>query len=588
MSTKRETFRLELLGPLRLFDPDGRRIDVTSRKGMALLALLATSPSGERTRSWLQDRLWGNRSIEQAQGSLRRELTNLRTLLNTTGEPLITAGRERIALAIGRLSIDIRDDDQPSFIDGEFLEGLDLAEEDAFEDWLREQRGALEHRRTASADTAHASSGMSVVGYPLPSPVELVTSTSYSLPLKPSIAVLPFKDLHPTQGGEYFADGVADEISTALSRYSTLFVISSSSSLTYRDDSLGSAEICRQLGVRYLVSGTVRRAHGQVRVVVRLIDGTTGTQVWTETFNGNLADVFKLQDTIAASIGPHIDSSIDISERQRALARPVRSTDAYDLFWRANAMFRQWDRESMLEAINLAEQVLALEPNNAWAACLAALCHGSAYASRWTPDPERNHMMALAYYDVAMRFGGGDPFVLGYAAGTLVVVDGDMNTADRLVTRALALHPVSPATLFWGGWVDIAMGKMDRAMDRFETSLRLNPRSAGRPYTICGIGVCLLAMGRLHESLVVLEESAQFVSGYPITLAALCIANMLMGKTDQARLYAKKLEDAGGVDRVLGILQNSAHQEALRAVLTMRTGAVTTSALLASDQARPC
>jgi TolB-like protein len=579
MLTKTEFFRLELLGPLRLFSPDGRRIEVSSRKGMALLALLAMAPSGERTRSWLQGRLWGGRGAEQAQGSLRRELANLRRLLSTTGEPLLAAGRDRIALATDRFSIDIRDDDEGKLAAGEFLEGIDLVEEDAFEDWLREQRSAIEQRRTTANGSAYRSSALSVVGYPLPSPVELVTSTAYSLPLKPSIAVLPFTDLDPTEGADYFADGVADEISVALSRYSTLFVIASSSSLTYRDDSLSGAEICRQLGVRYLLNGTVRRAAGQVRVVVRLTDGIAGHQVWTETFDGSLADVFALQDTIAASIGPHIDSSIDISERQRALARPVQSTDAYDLFWRANAMFRQWDRESMLEAIDLAEQVLALEPNNAWAACLAALCHGSAYASRWTDDPDYNLAMATTHYDVAMRFGGGDPFVLGYAAGTLAVIGGDMVIADRLVTRALALHPVSPSTLFWGGWVDIAMGKMDRAIDRFETALRLNPRSAGRPYSICGIGVCLLATGRLQEAVIVLEESSQYIPGYPITLAALCIANALSGKTDQARRYAQKLEEAGGVDRVLAILQDPAHRDLLRAGMAMATSATTSAAL---------
>ncbi len=568
MLTRNDMFKLELFGPLRLHAPGGQRIPIASQKGMALLALLATSPSGERSRSWLQDQLWGSRAEEQAQGSLRRELANLRQALATAGEPVLTSDRDRVALDTARFWIDIRDAGQGVAGGCAFLEGLDLPGEEAFEDWLRDQRCTI-GARSQQARAAGVSVTIDAVGSALPSEVELVTGTGFALPLKPSIAVLPFTDFSAQGSAEGLADGIADEISVTLAGYSTLFVIASDSSLTYRDPTIDRAEICRQLGVRYLLSGTVRRAGDRVRVNVRLLDGIAGIQVWAAGFEDSCDQIFALQDRIAVGVAPQIDSTIEISERQRALIRPVQSADAYHLFWRANALFRQWGRSAMLEAIDLTEQVLEIEPTNAWAAGLAAFCHGSAFASRWTDRPEENLAAAHRYYDLAMQHGGDDPFVLGYAAGTLIGIGGDMKIADHLIERALVLQPRSPSQLFWGAWVDVAMGNLERAKERFQLALRINPRSAGRPYSITGIGVCLLALGRLDDAIVVLEEAVQHLPGYPVTVAALCVAHAFSGRLEQAQSYARELRMIGGVEPVLGILNNPDHRKLLEAGIAM-------------------
>lgn len=318
--------------------------------------------------------------------------------------------------------------------------------------------------------------------------------------------------------------------------------------------------LCRKLGVRYLLEGSVRRSGNQIRATVRLLDGIVGEQIWAERFDEAFENIFALQDRIASAVAPRINATIESAERARALAQPVSTPDAYQLYWRANALLHRWDRASMMEAITLVDQVLVLEPGNSWAAGLAAFSNAAAWQSRWTEDPAANRAAALAHYDRAMRLGGDDPFVLGYAAGTLICIGGDMGTADRLIDRALQLHPNAASTLFWGGWVDIATGVFERGMVRFEAALRLNPRSAVRPFSITGIGVCMLALGRAGEAVQILEEAVQHLPHYPMTLAALCACHGLLGHGAAAHVYADRLSAAGGIDSVLAVLTSDSHR----------------------------
>uniref|UniRef100_UPI0012E0D815 hypothetical protein n=1 Tax=Sandarakinorhabdus oryzae TaxID=2675220 RepID=UPI0012E0D815 len=535
--SKGSSHRLRLVGPFRLTGPDGARIEISSRKGRALLAMLAMAPDGERTRGWLQDRLWGSRPAAQAQASLRRELANLRLTLNRPGQPpLLEADYQRAWLDLARLEVDALNGGGP----GEFLEGIDLPGEDGFEDWLRDQRQALE-------------SG----GRPLPvaptgptSVADLLRGAPPAMPVQPSIAVLPIADLSPGRDLGFVAEGVAEEVSGALARCSTLFVVAA-----------GSAEgpplagnrlaLSRQLGVRYLVEGSVRGDGARVRVSLRLIDGPANRQLWAESFEGPITDMFGLQDQIAATIAPMIDSRVEISERQRALSLPLETGDAYQLFWRANALFRQWQRDGVLEALELTAQLLAMEPANAWAAALGAFCHAMTAASAWTDDTPHHRTEALRLYDLALRNGGDDPFVLGYAAGVQLCLGGDMAAADRLIERALDLQPSAASTLFWGGWVDVANGRADRGLERFQLALRLNPRSAVRPYNYTGMALCLLGKGEIADALLLLNEAVQHLPHYPPTVAALCLAQALSGDGAAATATAARLAELGGVEGAL-------------------------------------
>jgi TolB-like protein/DNA-binding winged helix-turn-helix (wHTH) protein/Flp pilus assembly protein TadD len=390
-----------------------------------------------------------------------------------------------------------------------------------------------------------------------------VTSAELSLPAKPSIAVLPFSDLSSGAEAGALGDAIAEDITVALSRYSALFVIASGSSLSYRDPNTPAGEICRELGVRFLLYGTVRRAAAGFRITVKLVDGRAGDQVWADTFDGPTGDVFALLEDVATQVVPRIDSTAEDVARRHALSRPVSSLDAYDLYWRANALFRQWRREHVFEAIALLKRILEIEPNNAWAASLAAYCHASSFASSWGPDREADRAAAWRYVDLAMRGGADDPVVLGYVAGTMVSAGGDMLVAARLIDRALALQPASPATLFWGGWVDVSAGNLARARDRFEQALRLNPRSAARAYSVTGIGICLLLTGEVEPAVAMLEESVLHLPEFPVTLAALCIAHAVMGRKAEAGRYGRSLRDGGGLDGVLTMLRDATHRQLL-------------------------
>ena len=552
-STKGSIHRLRLIGPFRLTGSDGARIEVSSRKGRALIAMLAVAPDGERTRGWLQDRLWGSRPPVQAQASLRRELANLRFAVNRPGHPpLLSADYQRAWLDLPLLAVDALNGGGP----GEFLEGIDLPGEDGFEDWLREQRQALGSGGRLAPPPPAAP----------PSVADLLGGAPPSLPVQPSIAVLPFADLSAGRDLGFVAEGIAEEVSGALARCSTLFVVAA-----------GAAEgqplagnrlaLSRQLGVRYLVEGSVRGDGARVRASLRLIDGPANRQVWAESFEGPLSDLFGLQDHIAATIAPLIDSRIETTERQRALASPAGSGDAYLLFWRANALFRQWQREGVLEAMQLTAQLLVMEPANAWAAALGAFCHAMTAASGWSDDPVPHRAEALRLYDLALRHGGDDPFVLGYAAGVQLCLGGDMAVADRLIEQALALQPSSASTLFWGGWVDVANGRAARGLERFQLALRLNPRSAVRPYNFTGMALCLLAAGATADAMLLLGEAAQLLPTYPPTLAALCLAQALSGDGAAASATAARLNELGGVERALQMIRDPRAQAIITSLI---------------------
>ncbi len=545
-------YRLELLGSFALRHPDGRRIALSSRKSVALLALLAMSRSGERQRTWLQARLWGARAPDQARASLRRELSNLRAALGAVGAgAILVSDHARIGLDLARIDVDVRRleravangrADAPANAD-EFLEGLDLPGEEGFEDWLRDQRALVAELRERASRQHWARTTID------PAPGDLPAST------RPTIAVVRFANLG-TREDEIIAEGLTDEVALELSRHSTLFVVRADRVGERPDDEV--AATCRKLGVRYLLAGLVQCSGDRLRVNLRLLDGAVGEQVWSDRFDGTLADVFALQERIAVTVAPYVDATIEQAERRHARNRPVDRGDACQLYWRANALFREFQRDPVIEAAALAEEVLAIEPDNAWAAALAAFCHALCAAFDWVEDRPAAVARALALYERSMAAGGDDPFVLGYAAGTLLACGGDLVIADRLVERALAIHPNVASTLFWGGWIDLAAGRPDRASDRFRLAIQLNPLSAVRAHSLTGIGIALLAQGRHAEASGVLTDAVQHLPRHPPTLAATALSLMAAGRMDEARSLARRLDDVGGTAAVSLILRDPA------------------------------
>jgi len=405
-----------------------------------------------------------------------------------------------------------------------------------------------------------------------PTPVQIAKGATFKLPNKPSIAVLPFTDMAGEGGQDHFADGVVEEISTALSRFQTLFVIAGASSLSYRGAEQDPARICRELGVRYLLEGSVRKAGGKVRITAKLIDGIEGEQIWADRFEDSLEDIFKLQDRVAGAVAGLIDSAIDTAEIRRAVTRPIASPDAMELYWRANAVFRKFDRESLTEAVSLAEQVLQLEPDNAWAASLAGFCHASRFAFGWTDDAPASRAAAFAEYDRAMRDGGDDARVLGYCSAILVCAGGDGAAATRLIDRTLALNPGSATGLLWGGWNDVINGQPVRGLERLEASLRLNPRAVVRPLLVAGMGICLFELRRFDEAATVLGEAVQRLPHFPPALACLAAALAHGGKLAEAKTMALRLMAVSGGAPAPALLRDPGDLQLLGAGIALALG----------------
>lgn len=570
-----EKYRLDLIGPFGLFTPDGRRIDITSKKSIALIALIIVSPSGVRSRRWLQNMLWGTREDIQAQTSLRRELSNLtKQLAVMDADHLLVRGTQRIGLAIEQLEVDIfslglQMAKHKSSLSSDFLEGIDLRDCEEFEDWLRAERDRV--RDMIAIDLPESTeilpSGPEILGMDLPSSDDILNNRSPRLPPKPSLAVLPFASL-PNDDG-WLGVGIADELGVILSQFPQLFIVASSSARALAAQQLPRPEIADRLGVRYLLDGTVMRAGDRLRLSVVLINGETGEQVWAQAFEGCTDDVFVLQREIADRIAPQIWSKVDIAERQRGLRMIGSPAGGYELYWRANALFRSGDKEHLFEATALAEQLVEQDPTCPWAASLASYCHSIIYLRRLVPDYEASLRRAIIHYQSAIRFGSDNVEALGYAAGTLVNIGGDMGVADRIISHALHLLPAHQPTLFWGGWVDIASGRPDRARDRLELALRINPATGARAQTLCGIGLACLQQGKAQEAFLFLQQAAQDGNGAFIRHLGLYVAASLIGETEIAREAALALGD-GDYAGVIKMFNDPQHQALFEQALHSR------------------
>lgn len=568
---------MDLIGPFGLFAPTGARIDVRSRKGIALLALLAFSPNGLRTRAWLQAILWGTRAQVQAQSSLRRELSTLAAVLKAQGAgDLLVRDTQRVQLRTDRILLDT---DRLALIPGDaalrsagdLLEGIDLRDCEGFEDWLRAQRTRISElqRYSVPEPVGEMRQPAAVLGGPLPETALLISSAPPAIPPKPSIAVLPFAIAEGSGLPEWLGESIAEDTGLMLGSFPSLFVVASSAAAALAHRRMLPAEIARVLGVRYLLAGSLKPGKAGIRAAVQLIDGQSGEQVWVHQFATTATDLADLGEQVSVAVAPQILSKIDLAERHRGLSSPMARDDSYALYWRANALFRRWEKDSGLEAIMLTNELVAINPGCALSASLAAYCNATAYAFRWTDDPEASRRAAILHYQNALRMGGANVEVLGFAAGTLVAIGGDMEQADRLVGLALSLMPAYQPTLFWGGWVDISNGRAARARERFELSLRINPSAGVRSYALTGIGISLLFTGDAAAAIDILEHAAIELTDYPLTQAALAIAAALNGDKATAVKALARLDRLGGPDLVLRIFRNEEQRALAAAALAM-------------------
>ena len=360
------------------------------------------------------------------------------------------------------------------------------------------------------------------------------------LPDKPSIAVLPFQNMSGDPDQEYFADGMVEEIITALSRIRWLFVIPRNSSFTYKGQAIDIKRVGRELGVRYVLEGSVRKAGGRVRITAQLIDATTGAHLWADRFDGALDDVFDIQDKVASTVAGVIEPTLRTAEIRRSVERPTGVLTAYDLYLRALARVYTWERQGMIVALALLEQAICHDPNYGSALALAASCHLNLHVGGWTDDPEESRRAGVELSRRALRVAADDPDILGRAAYTLAYFGEDIDAAIEMIDRALTLNPSFARGWVISGWLRLWAGQPEEAIGHFEASLRLSPH-ARRAGTFMAIGVGHFFAQRFEDAMPMLLRSLQEHPGWAPTFRFLAACYAHMGRSDDAREAVRRL-----------------------------------------------
>jgi TolB-like protein len=356
-----------------------------------------------------------------------------------------------------------------------------------------------------------------------------------ALPDKPSIAVLPFQNMSGDPEQEYFVDGMVEEIITALSRIRWLFVIARNSTFTYKGQAVDVKQVGRELGVRYVLEGSVRKAGGRVRITGQLIDAETGAHLWADRFDGSLEDVFDLQDRVAISVAGVIEPAVREAEIRRSAARPTSDLTAYDLYLRALPLMLTWATDAAAQALDLLGRAIERDPHYGLALAAAAFCHSQRFGSGWTDDPERERRQGIELARRALQAGGDDSNAIVFAVGALANFGEDVGLLMRLIDNLLALNPSFADGWNWSGWLRLFAGNANLAIEHFETSPRLDPRSARRAYQLTGIGIGHFFERRFDQAASVLLESLQQLPSYTTTSRFLVSCYAHMGRIDEAR-----------------------------------------------------
>jgi adenylate cyclase len=367
------------------------------------------------------------------------------------------------------------------------------------------------------------------------------TRVTLALPDKPSIAVLPFENMSGDPEQEYFADGVVEDIITALSRIKWLFVIARTSTFTYKGKAVDVKQIGGELGVRYVLEGSVRKADSRVRITGQLIDAASGAHLWADRFDGSLEDIFELQETIATSVAGVIEPALITAEIRRSVVRPTNDSTAYDLYLRALSLGYTWAKEAFLSALGLLEQAIERDPDFGPALALAVVLHSNLHSNGWGPNPDTNRDRSINFARRALGVAADDPFVLATSAHALAYFGEDIHAAIELVDRALALNPSFARGWVISGWLRLWAGQPEPAIRHLETSLRLSPRTrtAG---TYMAIGVAHFFLRRFDDARAMLLRSLQEHADWPPTYRFLASCYAHMGLLDDARETVRKLQ----------------------------------------------
>jgi TolB-like protein len=361
-----------------------------------------------------------------------------------------------------------------------------------------------------------------------------------ALPDKPSIAVLAFQNMSGDAEQEYFADGIVEDIITALTQFRQIFVIARNSSFAYKGRAVDVKQVGRELGVRYVLEGSVRKVANRVRITGQLIDSATGTHLWADRFDGALEDIFDLQDQVTVNVVSAIAPKLEQVEIDRAKRKPTESLDAYDYYLRGTASLQEVTEDSIREALRLFYQAIVLDPEFSSAYGMAAWCYVLRKVNGWMRDLVQEVAETERLARRATELGRDDAVALCWGGYALAYVAGDVDAGRAFIDQALALNPNLAAAWNHSGWIRIMLGEHQSAIDRFERALRLSPRDPTAFHMRTGLSYANFLAGHYDTASSAARDSLRdktWLGGLRIIAASKALA----GHLEEARAAVDRL-----------------------------------------------
>ncbi|TIT04266.1 adenylate/guanylate cyclase domain-containing protein [Mesorhizobium sp.] len=367
-------------------------------------------------------------------------------------------------------------------------------------------------------------------------------ATPPPLPAKPSIAVLPFTNMSGDPDQEYFADGLVEDIITGLSRVNSFFVIARNSSFTYKGRAVDLRQVGRELGVRYVLEGSIRRAGSRVRISGQLVDAISGHHVWTDRFEGDVSDIFDLQDKVTESVVGAVEPSIRLEEIKQARMKPTDYIGAYDLYLRALPRFYSMTREGFADVRRLTNEALSIDPGFTLAKALGAYIRSLSVSQCWhEPDDTR---VAVRMAREVLADARDDPTSLRFAAQVIAYSAKDYETALDTIERSLLLNPNSAQGYTGSGWVNAHSGRPLVAIEHFHRAMRLSPVDPEKGIALSGIGMSYLMLERYEEALAWGERALREMPNYGSSHRVVIMALVKLNRPDEAQAAARRLMEA--------------------------------------------
>jgi TolB-like protein len=440
--------------------------------------------------------------------------------------------------------------------------------------WARSQTTGKEGRQAyGSGPAAEARLGGSQsAGTPARSGAAALGAPVPTQPLgRPRIIVLPFQNMSGDPEQDYFVDGMVEEIITALSRIPWLFVIARNSSFTYKGKAVDVRQVGRELGVRYVLEGSVRKAGNRVRITGQLIDAISGTHVWADRFDGSLEDVFEFQDRVAASVAGIIEPALQAAETARTVGHPTDDLTAYDLYLRAYAMYLSSSRQ-IPEALRLMEQAIDRDPHYGPALAWAAICCCRLLLDDHSADREADRLKGAGFARRALEVAGDDPGVIANVAQALGYLGEDIDAMMALADRALALNPNYARGWYISGNLRVYAGHLDVAIKHLDVCRRLSPLARTGPL-FATIGAAYFFGRQFDVAEPKLRLSIQEDPYFPSAFRVLAACYAHMDRPDEAReIFQRLCAIAPPIAPRFDHLRNADHRELLRSGLRLAAG----------------